>query len=87
MIPTLAQLLAMMATMECHTTSINIPERRETLAYTVCIKIEVKPPEAITESPPLKEKPVVKKVTKKKVTRCKRRYYWKNHHKRWRCVR
>ena len=85
MIPTLAQLLAMMATMECHTTSINIPERRETLAYTVCVKIEVQPAPPIVEKP----KPVVKRVVTKRKARvgCRKRWYWKNHRKRWRCVR
>jgi hypothetical protein len=46
----------------------------------VCVKVEVTP---LKEEP----KPVVKKATKKKVTKCKRKYYWKNKRKKWRCVR
>jgi hypothetical protein len=75
-----AELIILMATMQCHTMAVNVPERRETIVQTVCVKVEVTP---LKEEP----KPVVKLTPKKKVTRCKRKYYWKNHRKRWRCVR
>lgn len=75
-----AQLLALMATMHCQSMVMDIPERRETVVQTVCVKVEVVPSK---EEP----KPVVKVTPKKKVIRCKRKYYWKNHKKRWRCVR
>jgi hypothetical protein len=79
---TAAELILLMATMQCHTMAVNIPERRETVVQTVCVKTEVVP---------LKDKPepVVKVApkVKKKVTRCKRKYYWKNHRKYWRCAR
>jgi hypothetical protein len=55
-------LLALMLTMRCHTLSIDIPERRETIAYTVCVRV-------VDNSPP----PVVKKPVKKKKKYKKRR--------------
>ena len=79
---TAAELILLMATMQCHTMSVNVPERRETVVQTVCVKTEVKPT-------PVVAKPVVKAPAKKKarVTGCKRKWYWKNKRKRWRCVR
>lgn len=77
-----AELLLLMATMQCHTIAVDIPERRETVVQTVCVKTEVKPtPEVV--------KPVVKAPVKKKarVSTCKRKYYWKKKRKYWRCVR
>ena len=77
---TVAQLLALMATMQCQSMVMDIPERRETVVQTVCVKIEISP---------LKEekRPVVQLAPKKKVTKCKRKYYWKKKRKYWRCVR
>jgi len=74
---TAAELLLLMATMQCHTMSIDIPERRETVVQTVCVKVT-----------PLKEQvePAPKSVFKKK-TKCKKRWYWRHHRKYWKCVR
>lgn len=76
---TVTELLTLMALMQCHTMVVDIPERRETVVQTVCVK---------TEIIPLKEEeaPVVKPAVKKKATKCKRKYYWKNKRKYWRCV-
>lgn len=86
---TAAELILLMATWNCHTMTVNVAERRETVVQTICVKIEVTPLKEETkpvaaEAP---KAPVVKKATKKKVTRCKRKYYWKKKHKYWRCVR
>lgn len=77
---TAAELILLMATMQCQTMVMDIPERRETVVQTMCVKTEIIP---LKEEP----KPVVKKAVKKKVTKCKRKYYWKNKRKYWRCVR
>ena len=77
---TAAELILLMATWQCHTMGVDIPERQETVVHTVCVKVEVT---SLKEEP----KPVVKPPPKKKVTKCKRKYYWKNKRKRWRCVR
>lgn len=86
---TAAELLLLAATMHCHTITVDITAERQTLAYTVCVKVEVLPSKEeakpiVAEAP---KAPVVKKPVKKRVTKCKRKYYWKNHRKYWRCVR
>jgi hypothetical protein len=78
---TWAQLLALMATMQCHSMVVDIPERHETVVQTVCVKVI-----------PLKEetKPVAKAKPQKKkraVVKCKRKWYTKNGHRYWRCKR
>lgn len=60
-------LLALMLTMQCHTMTIDIPERRETVVHTVCIKVQPMKAEPVAA----KKKPVVKKAKKKSK---KRRY-------------
>lgn len=78
---TVTELLTLMALMQCHTMAVDIPERRETVVQTVCVKTEITP---IKEEP----KPIVKPAAKKKAgVKCKRKYYWKNKRKYWRCVR
>lgn len=80
---TLAEFAVLMATLQCHTITVDVPAERQTLAYTVCVKVEIVPS-------PKEVKQVVTqpRVVKKKATvKCKRRYYWKNHRKYWRCVR
>ncbi len=56
-------LLALMLTMKCHTMTVDIPERRETVVQTVCVKVV---PD---------KKPVTNKVTyrKKKKYRSRKR--------------
>jgi hypothetical protein len=84
---TAAELLLLMATLQCHTLVVDVPERRESVVQTVCVKTEVVPLKP--EVKPVVTKPVVKAPVKKKarVTGCKRKWYWKNKRKRWRCVR
>lgn len=86
---TVAELLALMATMHCQSMVMDIPERRETVVQTMCVRTEVIPlkEKAAPVTVEAPKKPVVKATPKKKVTRCKRKYYWKNHRKYWRCVR
>lgn len=78
-----AALMAIMATLQCHTITVDVPTERQTIAYTVCVKVEVVP-EPVEVVKPVVKKPVVKR---KAGVGCKRRWYWKNHRKRWRCVR
>jgi hypothetical protein len=58
-----AQLLLLMATWQCHTLAVDIPERRETVVQTVCVKTEVKPKAA---APAVKKKHVTKKPAKRR---------------------
>lgn len=60
-------LLALMLTMKCHTMKVDIPERRETVVQTVCVKVE---PMQVT---PVATKKVVKKKTYSKKYRKKRK--------------
>lgn len=60
-------LMALMLTMKCHTMKIDIPERRETVVQTVCVKIEpMKPEPAATKAKPVVKKKKVYKSKKKR---------------------
>lgn len=67
---TAEMLMALMLTMKCHTLVVDIPERRETLAQTVCVRVQ---PVADTSVAEKKQPVVVKKKAKKKKYRKKRR--------------
>lgn len=62
---TAEMLLALMLTMNCHTFTVDIPERRETVVQTVCVKVQPIAPQAA------KTKPVAKKA---KPAKKKKRY-------------
>lgn len=59
---TAEMLMALMLTMKCHTLTVDIPERRETMAYTVCVRVQPVAQAVPEAAPP----PVVKKAVKKK---------------------
>lgn len=73
-----AQLIALMAMMQCHTMVVDVPERRETIVQTVCIKAQ----DQVTIPTPQATKPV---ATPKKV-QCRKQWYFKKGHKRWRRI-
>lgn len=60
-------LMALMLTMQCHTLKVDIPERRETVVQTVCVKVQPIEPQAA------KSKPVVKAAKPAKKMRRRRR--------------
>lgn len=70
-------LMALMLTMKCHSLIVDIPERRETIAKTVCVRVQPveSKPEPVQVAQVEKSKPVVEKAkpTKKKKRRRRRR--------------
>ena len=68
-------LLALMLTLECHSLVVNIPERRETVVKTVCVKVtgdtETAQPQTtkVAEVVPAKTKVVPAKTVTKKTTK------------------
>lgn len=59
-------LMALMLTMKCHTMKIDIPERRETVVQTVCVKVQPMEPQAVTSKPVAKKAKPVKKKKKRR---------------------
>lgn len=59
-------LLALMLTMKCHTMKVDIPERRETVVQTVCVKVQPMEPQAVKSKPVAKKAKPVKKKKKRR---------------------
>ena len=72
---TAEMLLVLMATMTCHTMTVDIPERRETVAQTACVNAVPDAPPKVTQAnaKPRKATQAKKYYPKKKKYRSRRK--------------